>query len=172
MARRHNKKAPVLNTQARKSKKVPTNYKSALSLFGGRDKIIDRMTKTVCERLKPNNPCKYKPSQLEKYLNLPPRLLEQIKQGQNTVDVELFEKLKGPLGLCSIYEILGSPDFKSDEALRGHWEKERKTDPMHVVAREGGQAQGEIPDEPISLEFYVTLRAIGELHKTKPRRGR
>ena len=167
MARKRDngKKEASIDSQL-KEDGVGEKRKSALCLFGGRNAVIDRMTETVCEKLNGNDHRKYTNKEIEKYLNLPCGLLIQIKQKQKRVDIDLFEKLEGPLDLSSIYDILGEPDFNTNGTSRQEWEEERKKSPMYVVAHGGGQPHRKMPKEPIRLESYVTLRAIGELHRT------
>lgn len=140
--------------------------RSALFVFGGRRAVIDRITESVCEKLKSNVHRKYTNKAIEKYLNLPCGLLRQIKQKQKRVDIDLFEKLEGPLDLPSIYDILGAPDFNTNGSSRQEWEEERKKSPMYVVAHGGGRPHRKMPKKPIMLESYVLLRAIGELLRT------
>ena len=148
---------------------VDEKGRSALSLFGGRNAVIDRITETVCEKLQGNDHCEYTNKEIEKYLNLRRGLLKQIKQKQKKADIDLFEKLEGPLDLPSIYDILGAPDF--NRPSRREWREEHGRSPMYVVARGGGRHRGVIPEKPIKLELYVKLRAIGELHRTTPTMG-
>jgi hypothetical protein len=98
--------------------------------------------------------------------------LNNIKQGQKKVDIDLFEKLEGPLDLPSICDILDKPDFKTAESSPREWKKEQRKSPMYLVAHSGGQVGKKIPKRPIKLETYVTLRAIGELHRTNQKQGR
>jgi hypothetical protein len=140
----------------------------ALDLFGGRDRVVNRMTSAVRDKLKDG--CSHTYEELEKHFNLRRGVLEQIKNGQKKLNVDLFERLRGALGLSSIYDVLGPPDFNGDGCMLRSWEAQRKLSPMHVVAPERGQGGNGMHDERLSLAFYVTLRAIGELHKVGRRR--
>jgi len=134
-------------------------YREALDLFGGRSAVLRRMTGSVRGRLKAMTERQL--TKRESGLGLPSHTFRAILALGELVDIDLFNSLEGPLGLSIHDDGLGNPKFSSRDD-KAYWENQRRKRPLFVVACGGGM--GEMPDDPIDLESYVTLRAIGELH--------
>ena len=92
---------------------------------------------------------------LEGSLGLPSHVFRAITEQSELVDVDLFSSLEGPLDLSIHDDGLGDPKF-NNRADQTYWENQRKRNPLFVVACGGGL--GEMPDDPIDLVSYVTLR--------------
>ena len=134
-------------------------HREALDLFGGRAAVLQRMTASVRGKLMAIS--ERRRVKLMGGLGLSRDTLKAILEEDKPVDIELFNTLEGPLGLSIHNDALGDPKFRN--ADRGYWENQRMhRRPLFVVACGGGM--GEIPDDPIDLRSYVTLRAICEFH--------
>lgn len=131
---------------------------SACELFGGRDAILRRMTKLVRNNLLKNS-MEFIVG-LEKDLSLPSGSLNDIATRGEIVDLDLFERLSGPLGIL-FHEALGSPVFDGQE--RDYWENEHINQPLLIASALGGTLMGHKEITSVELEFYVGLRVLSEL---------
>lgn len=139
---------------------MPTNHLSALFVFGGLNKVFRELKRIIRERLEGRNDL----DGLEQYLELEENTLQEILNGRKDLDKNIFLALKSPLKL-SLYEALGEPERLNDPKVKEYWEEELKSKPMRLVAYAGIPSGSSIPQNPIDLNMYVTLRAIGEFYR-------
>ena len=111
------------------------------------------------------------PKQLLDYLmhefDLTEDKLAGLKKKNGPIDFELFDGIKGALGL-SWRDVLGKPDLSN--GAREHWEQQCQESPMFFAAPimdvEGDSERVALSDEErkeLELELYVRLRAVDEL---------
>ena len=139
---------------------MSTNHHNALFVFGGQDKVFRELKRIIQERLEGRNDL----DELEQYLELEENTLQEILNGHKDADKKTFLALKSPLKL-SLCEALGEPEQLNEPEVRKYWQNEWKTKPMRLVACTGGSSGTTIPKNPVDLNSYVTLRAIGEFYK-------
>jgi hypothetical protein len=167
---------------------MPKPKLKALGLFERGKKGIDiRMAKAIKEGLKKKveeirNKHKNKVSKEEaikiiaKQLNVDANRLIRIYRGESNngdVNYGLFDRLEFPLELTSIHRVLGRPKKLSKINVRDRWLQEYRKHPMLLGAA------AILPNSPdkchnenkkkrmkATLELFVVLRAIGELHLT------
>jgi hypothetical protein len=169
VARKHSKEDQTLGIPSEEGGKMSANNLRALSLFGGadkfRDKVLDKATVDVRAKLK-----KYtymdlrdleKNTGLEKYTLI-------LEDKENKIDKDIYKSLKVPLRLSikkDLEENFSTEELQSNH-IREYWEKEQKDKPIRLVAAGGLSENIEMPKKPISLEMYVTLRAMGEFYRS------
>lgn len=165
MARRHNthtRGKKDINGPLEEVESMRTNSGSALSIFGGPEKVFGELTRITKERLKNRSDSDL--NELEHYLGLDEGVLLEIKSGKKEVDKKIFLGLKSALRL-SLHEALGEPKKLKENGLKKYWEEKWKSKPMRLVAYESVPSRTRIPGNPIDLKAYVTLRAIGEFYR-------
>jgi hypothetical protein len=135
---------------------------TALSLFPkGKAGVIQRMTSGVRVALSKKGP-KFRKWFAEEF-ELENDRVNRLARGEESVDFEFFEKVKGPLGL-STHKVLGNPSF-TDAREKEYWSKEREVMPMVLTApaMEPGPHKPRKQHDDIELYFYLRRRAIHEL---------
>jgi len=117
----------------------------ALDLFGGKDLILNGMEVLIAEKMK----------------EMDTEELQSLKDmfGLDFFDIphmtyNKFSELSGILNI-SILKILGKPTFSTPK-IQEYWEKQIEESPMLVVGH---------PEQKISFDLYVSLRAIEELNQ-------
>lgn len=133
-------------------------------LYGGREKVIDLMTKTFKEAWRekmgvseffeeiPDFSQSIKDDLFDMGIN--PESMLEIINGNKVVDYDLFENLRNYLELKDFRKLVGEPVFEEGDSKnsRVSWEKEQGNSPM--LATTG---------YPVPLELYLFLRLIAEI---------
>lgn len=128
----------------------------ANSLFGGRRKIVDKMTKTVCERL--NNMSDEDIVSLEEDLLLRRGTINALRKKRQKVSMSLFDHFSCSLRL-SLCEVFEPPQWAS-YAIRRNWEMHKRRNWFAKELSFPAKATFDIP-----LETYVTLKAAAEMRE-------
>lgn len=142
-----------------------TPKRSALDLYGGKDKVTERVSDLIREGLikKLGGMTERGRKAYIGYLVSCERISEQrineFMIGEIKADYKTFLIFKSSLRL-SLEDALGEPDL-SDTEIREYWENQRHTKPMRIIAGHGDK----IPEDPIDIKSYVCLRAIGEIYR-------
>ena len=102
----------------------------ALELYGGRKAVIGRMASLIKEAME-----KY-PGDLQEISGesgVPVETLDQIQKGNGNevVDLRLFDQLASSVFELTIHDALGEPDL-SDPKIREYWEGQMKRKPMLI----------------------------------------
>lgn len=139
---------------------------SALDVFGGLPRVFSEITRVIRDRIHGREDI----AELERYSGLEEGILRGIVDGKRNADKAIFLALKAPLNL-SLGEALGKPeqlnDAKAAPEVLEYWNNQWNTRPMKVVAFAGGSAKARLSENPIDLESYVALRAIGEFYRLR-----
>jgi len=128
----------------------------ALELFGGKDRVMNRMNRVVCRKAMKTD--ERTAAILEEAFFLKRGAIKRLRANRKKADIYLFDKISCPLGI-TLTEAIGKPNLKS-KAVRRWWEEHKR---QNWIAKKKKTVSALSPDLDIPLEIYVTLKAAEEL---------